>query len=286
MTDLTAPAARVDRDQLADRVDVLDKVKVLVALPDDLHATTEQVAAFYEVPVKTIQTVTFRNGDELDDDGYRVVTRGAFEVTFNMKVTSSASRIALFPRRAILRVGMLLRDSTIARQVRDHLLDSEKQVADFDPARLSRLDILKMALAAEEEKSILDAALESAAPAIEYHDRHIAEDDDLVLVEVWAAWFGLTRPQAYNLLVEKNIAYKKVIGQRWSAKKGKVVDECEYRARAGRETFSWFELRPQHNAPRHHNNQVRQTLYVKAFFADRLADKCGLTRVTARGDAA
>lgn len=47
----------------------------------------------------------------------------------------------------------------------------------FDPASLSRMDILKIAMAAEEEKAVMAAVLESAAPAIAYHERHIAEDD-------------------------------------------------------------------------------------------------------------
>lgn len=124
-TDLTLVTARADRDALADRTDVLDKVGALRMLPDDMHVTTEMLAEFYAVPVKTIQTTVLRNREELDDDGYRVVTRAAFEETFTMKVTSSASTFALFPRRAVLRVGMLLRDSTVAREVRDYLLDAE-----------------------------------------------------------------------------------------------------------------------------------------------------------------
>lgn len=47
----------------------------------------------------------------------------------------------------------------------------------FDPASLSRMEILKIAMAAEEEKAVMAAVLESAAPAIAYHERHIAEDD-------------------------------------------------------------------------------------------------------------
>lgn len=66
--DLTV-AARVDRDRFAHRTDVLDKVGVLRCLPDDMHATTDMVAEFYQVPVKTIQTVVQRNREELDDDG-------------------------------------------------------------------------------------------------------------------------------------------------------------------------------------------------------------------------
>lgn len=124
--DLTLASARPDRDALADRTDVLDKVKVLRTLPDDMHVTTDMVATFYEVPVKTIQTLVMRNREELDADGLNIVSRSDFELTFNMKA-GRAGTFMLHPRRAVLRIGMLLRDSIVARKVRDHLLDSERQ---------------------------------------------------------------------------------------------------------------------------------------------------------------
>lgn len=152
---------------------------------------------------------------------------------------------------------------------------------------VTRADLARMVLESEEEKKVLEAALDSAAPAIAYHDRHIAENDDLITVKTWGAQFGLTEPQAYNLLKSKNIVYKLSFGERWSRSKGRKEEVYEYRARAGRVTFEWFEPRPQHNAPRHHNGQVKQTLYVKQFFGDLLADKCGLQRqMTLGGDAA
>ena len=146
------------------------------------------------------------------------------------------------------------------------------------PEQITRADLAKMVLAAEEEKAILEAALESAAPAIEYHDRYVLTDDVLT-VKAWGAQFGLTGPQAYQLLVAKNVVYRMSIGTRWSAKAGKPVEEFEYRARAGRPSFTWFDLRPQHNAPRHHNGQVRQTLYVRQAHALDLGRKCGLAPV-------
>ncbi|MEW1933078.1 BRO family protein [Rhodococcus sp. NPDC079359] len=146
----------------------------------------------------------------------------------------------------------------------------------FDPATLTRADILKLALAAEEEKAVMAAALESAAPAIAYHDRFVLTDD-VVTVKVWGAQFGLTEPQAFNLLRDKGFIYRTSLGERWSASKGRREEVFEHRARAGRVTFDWFDLRPQHNAPRHHNGQVRQTLYVRQGQSLALGAKCGLS---------
>ncbi|MFT4126256.1 MAG: phage antirepressor KilAC domain-containing protein [Gordonia sp. (in: high G+C Gram-positive bacteria)] len=280
MSDLTLPNARGERDQLADRTDVLDKVGQLRTLPDDMHVMTEMVAAFYEVDREAIANLVKRNRGEFESDGYVVIARGEFEERFTVNLSTQSARIALFPRRAVLRVGMLLRDSDIARRVRDMLLDVEQ--ADISGRHraemLTRADLARMVLEAEEEKSILAAALESAAPAIAYHEKFIAESDDIVIVKVWGAYYGLTEPQAWELLREKKIVYRCLIGRRYSESKGGMVDVYENRAYAGK-TFDWFDLRPQHNAPRHHNGQVRQTLYVRSFFADELGRKCGLTRV-------
>jgi len=144
-----------------------------------------------------------------------------------------------------------------------------------NPKELSRSDLARMVLAAEEELSAVTAALKSAEPAIAYHDRYVIESD-VVVVKVWAAQFGLTEQQGYALLKEKGIVYRISLGARWSNSKGRKEEVFEYRARAGRESFAWFDLRPQHNAPRHHNGQVRQTLYVRQGFALDLGRKCDL----------
>lgn len=145
---------------------------------------------------------------------------------------------------------------------------------------ITRGDMARMILAAEEELAIASAALTAAAPAIAYHDRFVV-DSDVVVVKVWGAQFGLTEPQAYALLKEKGIVYRISLGERWSNAKGKREEVFEYRARAGRESFAWFDLRPQHNAPRHHNGQVRQTLYVRQGFALDLGKAAGLVAVPA-----
>jgi DNA-damage-inducible protein D len=138
---------------------------------------------------------------------------------------------------------------------------------------VTRADLARMVLEAEEEKAVLADALESAAPAIAYHDRYVA-NDDAATVKVWAAQFGLTQPEAFTLLVAKKLIYRVLIGDRWSESEQRKVAEYEYRAYA--KGIDWFDLRPQHNVPRHHNGQVRQTLYIRQPFALQIAEKCGL----------
>jgi prophage antirepressor-like protein len=147
----------------------------------------------------------------------------------------------------------------------------------FDPASLSRLDILKLAMQAEEEKAVLEAALESAAPAIEHYDRYVSEDD-VMLVKDWANLFGLSDPAGRQLLLDKNIIYRKLVTRRFSGKAARHVDVFEWRAYADRVTFAWFDLRPQERVERYHNGQLRQTLYVRRVFALELGRKVGLTQ--------
>lgn len=147
----------------------------------------------------------------------------------------------------------------------------------FDPNSLSRSDILRLALEAEEEKKVLEAALESAAPAIEYHDRYVA-NSDTATIEDWGRQYGLTRNQAFDLLRGKDFIFKKSMGKHFSNKKGCVIEEFEHRARQGKVTYAFFTQLPHNKVDRHYNGQVRQTLYVRQAYAIELAKACGLVK--------
>ncbi|MNW27535.1 hypothetical protein D3C74_43310 [compost metagenome] len=119
------------RESYINRFNVLDKVKKLMLLPDDLHASIEQVAEYYKVGDEAIRSCIKDNREELESDGLKVLT-GA-ELTEFVKsfkdlaiISKMARSFTIIPRRAILRIGMLLRDSQIARAVRDLLLNIEE----------------------------------------------------------------------------------------------------------------------------------------------------------------
>ena len=134
------------REEYIDRVDVLDKVKNLLVIPAMECMTMKQVADYYEVDIHTIQICSTRNKDELDYDGVCIKTpldfKEIFKVTAcdfkdleqkhgkliihiddNTTIEIPNRGIKMFPKRAILRVGMLLRDSAIAKEVRTQLLN-------------------------------------------------------------------------------------------------------------------------------------------------------------------
>lgn len=130
------------REECMGRIEVLEKVKKLILLPNTEFATIEMVANYYEVDggVKTIESLVNYNRDEIESNGYKVYSkdnlltlnlkvktkRGGFDVLDseeNVVASGSNKGVALFSQRAILNVGMLLRDSKIAREVRTQLLN-------------------------------------------------------------------------------------------------------------------------------------------------------------------
>lgn len=118
------------------------------------------------------------------------------------------------------------------------------------------------------------AELEAARPAVEYVETQVLKDDDVLTVKDWGYRFGLTQPQAYKLLTERQVLSRKLVGERWSQSQGRKEKEFEYRPYAAFREL--FVVRGQHNAPRLHNGQIRQTTYVKAFYSLDLARRVGL----------
>ena len=112
-----------ERNNLVERVEVLNRVKELLLLPNMEYATTRQVADFYGVETKTITNMVTDHRDELEEDGY-IVINGKDLVSAlkaptkieNMKgyFLIDGNKIGyrhngLFPKRAILRVWILLK---------------------------------------------------------------------------------------------------------------------------------------------------------------------------------
>lgn len=130
------------REKVIGRLEVLDKVGELLMLGSTDCATTNQVANYYGVTTRHIEELISNNRDELISDGFGLrkaddfITelnfgnkvnkkRGKFEVEISDgEIMSFAPRgVNLFPKRAILRIGMLLRDSLVAKEIRTRLLD-------------------------------------------------------------------------------------------------------------------------------------------------------------------
>ena len=102
----------------------MQMVKELLLLDGTELATTEMVATYYNVEIDTIKKVVERNYIELTSNGYRVLEGEELrDIKSLCQLKSRARSLALFSKRAILNVGMLLRDSEVAKELRSRLLD-------------------------------------------------------------------------------------------------------------------------------------------------------------------
>lgn len=131
--ELALTESRTMRAATVARTDVLDKVKALAVLPDDLHVTTDMVASYYEVPAETIKSVVKLNRAELAENDYRVLRgaelrsfAGSFDDLANVADPKSRA-LALFTRRTVLNIGQLLTGSEVAKKIRTYLLNVEEK---------------------------------------------------------------------------------------------------------------------------------------------------------------
>lgn len=169
------------REEFLERVDVLEKVKELILLGDSELATTQQVADYYEVGFEAIQSLVKDNREELTSNGLLNKTgkevkslgkslkdianfKGYFTL-FGVRMNNRNN--LLFQKRTILNVGMLLRDSEIAKQIRNVLLDITQDVCDgkdnvreniieeIDEKKQIQLDIVQAMMDGDTEKESL-----------------------------------------------------------------------------------------------------------------------------------
>lgn len=199
---------RTLRDDAVKHYDVLEKVKELLLIPEFQAMTLKQVADYYEVDPHAIEMICSRNADELDSDGvcrkkvkdflnsqHVRAEKSSYTTTViyanGMNVSMSNSGLKIFPRRAILRIGMLLRDSNIAKEVRTQLLNIEEKT---DPEVKTKDIEEEQKLALELGMSIASGNVEAITIAsgkmMAFKNRHIAklENDNKALAGEILSW--------------------------------------------------------------------------------------------------
>lgn len=157
--ELALTESRTMRAATVARTDVLDKVKALALLPDGMHATTEIVASYYEVGLDAIESVVRRYRGELTENGMETLRGDAlrsFNETAGLAVSSRRNSLRVFSRRAILNVGQLLADSTVAKQVRTYLLSVEERAT--PEQRVEAVEEIRAARIGEARLRMLKAA--------------------------------------------------------------------------------------------------------------------------------
>lgn len=213
---LTDPSNVSQREKYIERIEVLSNVRGLLLLPRLEMAPTKQVAAFYGVPHEAISTAIRRNMEELEGDGMYLARYSEIKEVINghndhlLSLGVSKRGTYLFPKRAILRIGMLLRDSDVAKEVRTQLLNieehatNEQRTQEIDKDGLLLLDIIRA-------KDPISQA-QAIAAYTEYKDARAKEaEEKAAKYEVKAEKFDLVTKQA-GLLTLTNVGKSYVDG--------------------------------------------------------------------------
>lgn len=186
------------RDKCISRIELLDKVKQIFLLPELECLTTKQMADYFEVGYEAIKSQYKKNQKEFDEDGVTTKSPSAFKIlngssktVKNMAQQNGKLVITLiddteliipnrgikcFPKRAILRMGMLLQGSRVSQEVRTQPLNTfehatvEQRTAEINQEKDLVGNIIKSALKGETQN-----VLATFTEYIGYKNRYIAE---------------------------------------------------------------------------------------------------------------
>ena len=106
----------------ANEEQVLNKVKALICAvwKGKSRVTRRQVAEFYEVQVATIDKNYKRHKKEFDLDGVEVLRGKALNDARDiLSLASTSSQETIYTAAGVLRMGFILRDSEVAKEVRN-----------------------------------------------------------------------------------------------------------------------------------------------------------------------
>ncbi len=135
--------AEIESEQATE---ILNKIKSLYfALWKGTSTTvTEQVAEFYEVPEQNLRQLLKTHRSEFASDGLKAIRGKALKDARDLwSLPSKTSQVTVWTPRSILRAGMLLRDSEVAKAVRTSLLNVVEKVI---PAQAQEIEKLKLEL--------------------------------------------------------------------------------------------------------------------------------------------
>ena len=110
-------------------------------------ATSEQMKEFYDVNIDAIESALRRYRDEFESDGLKTLKgKPLKDFKHASAAAAEASRISqlvTWTPRAALRLGMVLKDSAVAKALRTSILDAVEHVI---PAKNQEIERMKLEL--------------------------------------------------------------------------------------------------------------------------------------------
>lgn len=198
------------RDKCVGHYEVLEKVKKLLLLPGTNLMSIEQVADYYEVSDRWIKELYSYNREEINTDGTKILPRGYYNgsevkptsvenkqtsVTYTFEdgqiITINNRGLKAFSKRAVLRIGMLLQQSEIAKEVRTQLLNiEEKTSAETKIEDIEEEQKLMLSVGRAVASGDANAVAVASANLIAFKNRHIEKlkNDKKALAGEILAW--------------------------------------------------------------------------------------------------
>lgn len=129
-----------DRNKYINRIDILSTIKpVNSLLPDGENMTIKAAAKYYEVDRGVIERLLTKFKEEFEQDGVRTITKRNSEFELYLPALATGQHaLKLVSRRALLRLGMLLKDSNVAEKVRDYLVRLDVLIESEKPTKERR----------------------------------------------------------------------------------------------------------------------------------------------------
>ena len=135
------------------------------------------------------------------------------------------------------------------------------------PTELSRIQILQMAMDAEQKNLALEAQVAADAPKVAYVEQFVAADDRITF-RTLSGNLGVKEIELRALLVAKHWIYCEV-EQRWSNTAGKLETRNRYSAYSDKKPY--FQNVLNHDAPRFKGGDVMHTLKITPAGAEAIA---------------
>ena len=198
------------RDKCVGHYEVLERVKELLLLPGTELMSIEQVADYYEVSIDHIKSLYGLNREEIDGDGTEMIPRGFYNgsvinptsgeqkqtsVTYTFEngqiVTINNRGLKAFSKRAVLRIGMILQQSSIAKEVRTQLLNiEEKSSNEVKIHDINEEQSLMLAVGMAVASGDANAVAVATTNLIAFKNRHIEKlkNDNKALAEGILEW--------------------------------------------------------------------------------------------------
>ena len=206
------------RDKCVGHYEVLERVKNLLLLPGTEMMSIEQVADYYEVSDRWIKELYGYNREEIDSDGTDLLPRNFYNGS-EVKPTSVENKqtsatyifddgqmitinnrgLKAFSKRAVLRIGMLLQQSNVAREVRNQLLNIEEKSSDEVKVQdINEEQSLMLAVGMAVASGDANAVAVATTNLIAFKNRHIEKlkNDNKALAEGILEWKDRNRLNA------------------------------------------------------------------------------------------